>query len=274
MYKKIIFSILIAFIAFIDISILDAEAKGRSEDLTNKEKRYLYETLNFSNEEVDSIPIEEAQFLIKNKAEVVSKFETSFDMSDAESNLSTSENFNTLGTISTNDLSFTGGVLKIQSYVSNYDAYYAYVDYKWLNRPIWRLTDKITIGYPTSLGVYIPTTNGKIDGHSGSHWLYNTAYGTNTSYSSTSTPSDVDPSSGVASEFNLHDTINVNHELQGRVSQIFYVKTSLSGKANVKFQYGHKMVSGEPSVSILPAGLSITPASNLDTREYYSEISY
>lgn len=268
--KKMLVSFFVAFLAFISLSF--NVAKAEENTLTNEEKNYLYGVLNFTELEVNTFSVEEARFLIENQAKVVSEFNEVFQINEPYPSVG---EITPLGAISTSDLSFSGKVLSLQSTVSGYKAFYAYANYDWLNRPYWRLTDKISIGFPSSLGVYMTTSNGKVTGHGGSHWLYNTQTGTTTEYASTTTTSDADPSGGVASAFNLHGTINVNHRLQGRVSQIFHVKNSLSGKANVKFEYGHKTVSGTPTIQIIPSsGLGISPTGNIDVRSYFSSFDY
>lgn len=269
--KKILVSLFVALLAFASLSFLNVKAESEDNTLTNEDKRYLYEVLNFTDLEVNTIPFEEAKFLIENQAIVVSEFHEIFDMDDVESDT----NEITPLAIPSGDLSFVGKILKLQNTVSGYDAFYAYATYDWLKRPVWKLTDKISIGFPTSLGVYMPTSNGKITGHHASHWIYNTQTGATTNYHTTTTVSDADPSGGVASAVNLYDTINTNHRLQGRVSQTFHVKTTLSGKANVKFEYGHKTISGTPTVNLIPtSGLGISPSGNIEVRTYYSDFSY
>ncbi|MEH7304057.1 hypothetical protein [Neobacillus drentensis] len=43
---------------------------------------------------------------------------------------------------------------------------------------------------------------------------------------------------------------------------------------NIKFEYGHKLVVGNVSVSVLSAGLSITPTTTVDTASYALTVSY
>lgn len=269
MYKKLIVSFSVAFLAFISLSFLNAEAKVEKSSLTEEEKEYLYEVLNFSEIEVNNMPIEEVKFLVENEAEIVSEFHEVFDMSDAGP-----EGITTLGDISKDDLSLKGGILSVKSDKSGYNAFYAYISYDWLTRPTWKLTDKIAIGFPSALNVYMPTKNGNTIGHSASHWIYNTQTKVTTNYNSNTTPDDSDPSGGVVAAFKPYDTINVNHRLQGRVSQTFYVKNTVNGTSNVRFEYGHRRISGEPSISILPSGISITPHSKTDTQRYFSEFDH
>lgn len=272
MNRKLLVTFFVTYLAFLGLTNLNAEASELS--LTEEEKHYLHEVLELSEQEVSNIPIEEAKFLVENEAVVVNKFTETFDMTDAGP-IENPREITPRGTISSNDLTFKGVILKLStSAVSGYDAFHAYVDYDWINKPMWRLTDKISIGFPTSLGVYLQTSNGKIQGHYGSHWVYNTQTKGKTTYASTSTPSDSDPSAGVASSVNLHGTISVNDRLQGHVSQTYYVQTSKSGNANVKFEYGHKLISGSPSVSIIPSGLGISATGNIDTKAYYASFSY
>lgn len=269
--KKTLFCSFLTLLVFLSLSFLNVEAKSEEPPLTNEDKKYLYEVLNFTDLEVNTIPFEEAKFLIENQATIVSEFHQFFDMDDVDSNTDKVPSFR----ISTGDLSFSGKILKLKNTISGYNAFYAYATYDWLKRPFWKLTDKISIGFPTSLGVYMPASGGNITGHHASHWIYNSQTGTTTNYYTTTTVSDADPSGGVASAFNLHNTINTNHRLQGRVSQTFHIKTSLSGKATVKFEYGHKTISGSPTVNLIPSsGLGISPSGNIEVRSYYANLDY
>jgi len=60
----------------------------------------------------------------------------------------------------------------------------------------------------------------------------------------------------------------------GYIGQYVYVPTSKHGTINIKYTYGHKTISGQPSFSVYPAGLGITPVSNLDTQAYGLELAY
>ncbi|MFP7202643.1 hypothetical protein SFC08_16860 [Lysinibacillus halotolerans] len=265
---KTFFALLVSF-AFFNVSV---NAEENSNALTESEEQYLSDVLNLSQVEISNIPVEEAKFLVENEAEVVTNFNEFYDMEESTSK----GGFTTFATIPNSDLSFSGAILKINSTITNYDAFYAYANFRWLKKPLFALTDKVTIGFPSSLGVYLPASSGKIKGFSSSYSLYNTSTGGSTAISSSTTPSDWDPSGGVAGAYNLRTTLNKNQTHAGRISQTFYVKTSASGKATVKFEYGHKKVKGSVGISVFPsAGLSISPTqSNIDIKSYAASFSY
>lgn len=274
MDRKILISIFFIFLSFFGLFSLKAEASSVEDSpLTEDEKQYLINILKFSEVEVDNLPVEVAKDLVKKEAKIIGEFTETFDMADAGTS-STLEEIEVFA-ISDSDMTFRGKVLALSSSsVSGYDAFYAYVNYDWLNRPYWKITDKITIGFPDFLGAYMTTSNGKITGHHSSHWVYNTNTRTSTTYYTSTTPTDSHPSAGVSAAFDLYDSISTNHRLQGQVSQYFYVKKTLSGKANVRFEYGHQQVAFSPNVSIFPSGLGIAPAVGVDIKQWYESFEY
>lgn len=251
-------------------------SKQDSKSLSLSERDYLSQVLNFSDDEINSMPLQEAKFLVENNAEIVTSFNEIYTMNEGtlEKQSTSPSVVSPLATIPSGDLSFSGAILKLKGTIANYDAFYAYSDFRWLKKPLWALTDKVTIGFPSNLGVYMPASGGKLQGFSSSYSLYNTSTRSSTLISSTTTPSYFDPSGGVAAAFNLRTTINVNQTHAGRVSQTFHVKTEASGNATVKFEYGHRKISGTVGVSLYPSGVGITPATNTDLKAYYVSFSY
>ncbi|WP_249712498.1 hypothetical protein [Bacillus cereus] len=93
--------------------------------------------------------------------------------------------------------------------------------------------------------------------------------------SSSTTPSTGDPSLGVAGSFDLSGTLNIFQSHEGTIAQTFYIKSSSSGKATVKFEYVHKKFTGTIGISVLRIGVSITPnQSTVDIRSYATSFSY
>ncbi|MEY9975317.1 hypothetical protein [Lysinibacillus sp. RC79] len=252
----------------------EVEAAENGLTLTDSEKEYLY-GLDFSETEVENIPYEEAKFLIENEAEVLTSFQEFYSFEEDSNSLSEITSF---GSIPSADLNFSGQILKLKdSSESGYNAFYAIGSFRWLNKPIWALTDKITIGFPSSLGVYMPADkSGKLKGFNSTYALYNTSTGGTIQMSSSTTPSTWDPSGGVAGAYDLSGTINKFQTHEGTISQTFYIKSSSSGKATVKFEYGHKKITGTVGISVLPSvGLSISPdQNNIDIRSYGASFNY
>jgi len=246
------------------------EAAEGESSLTDAEKDYLY-GLNFSKVEVENMPYEELKFLVDSEAEILTSFEEIYSFDEVTSDPS---EVTTFGDIPSADMSFKGNVLKLNnSTVSGYNAFYAHANFRWLNKPIFALTDKIA--FPSSLGVYIPAQSGKLQGFNSTYSLYNTSTGGTTLMSSSTTPSTWDPSLGVAGSFDLSGTLNKFQTHEGTIAQTFYIKSSSSGKATVKFEYGHKKFTGTIGISVLPIGVSITPnQSNVDIRSYAASFSY
>lgn len=83
----------------------------------------------------------------------------------------------------------------------------------------------------------------------------------------------METSAGVAGSYDIRaSTSKAKHK--GYIGQYVYVPTSKNGKINIKISYGHKKISGTPSVSVYPDGLSITPNNTTDIRLYALTLSY
>lgn len=267
MIKKLGFLVLLCSSFFFFSPIVNA---AETQELTTEELNYLYNELGFTEEQIELLPASHLKDFVAGKAEIVMSFDEIYDINETPS-----KNLSTLA-IPSSDLSFSGNVLKINtSDVTGYDKYYAYASYRWLKHPVWNLTDKIAIGFPSNLGVYFKTSSGNIVGHSASTSIYNTSTGGSTLLASTTTPNTWQVGAGVASAHNLRTTLNPDQVNAGQVSQYFYVKSSLSGTANVQFQYGHRQVTGSVGISLgSSVGLSITPATNTEIKTYAGSFSY
>ncbi|MFE3976177.1 MULTISPECIES: hypothetical protein [unclassified Peribacillus] len=148
-----------------------------------------------------------------------------------------------------------------------------YGNFQWLKTPSYNLVDKMTIGFPSSSGLYLPTSGGKVTQHQHRYSQDQQGNGRWIDYAIKYSPSNWEPSAGVAGSYDLKaSTSKTKHK--GYIGQYVYVPTSKNGKINIKIEYGHKRISGTPSVSVYPAGLSITPTQTTDTRSYALTLSY
>ncbi len=238
------------------------------QELTADELDYLYNELGFTEAQVNSLPASHLKDFVEGKAEVVSSFDEVYSFDE--------NGVSTLAAIPSGDLSFSGNVLKINtSDVSGYNKFYAFANFRWLTHPAFNLTDKITIGFPSNLGVYFKTSNGNIVGHYSSTSMYNKSTGGSTQLASSTTPDKWQVGAGVASAHDLRTTLNASQFNEGTISQYFYIQTGLSGNANAQFEYGHNRVVGSIGISIgSSVGLSITPSSTTDIRSYAASFNY
>lgn len=246
------------------------------QELTTDELDYLYNELGFTEGQIKSLPASHLKDFVAGKAEIVSSFNEIYTFDEGTTTTTNEEGASTYA-IPTGDLSFTGNILKINSSdVAGYDKFYAYSSFRWLKHPTWNLTDKIAIGFPTSLGIYFKTSGGNIVGHYSSTSMYNKSTGGTTLLASSTKPDTWEPGGGVASAHDLRSTLNASQFNEGTVTQYFYVSSALSGSANVQFQYGHKQFSGAVGISLGggSVGLSITPSSTTEIRTYASSFKY
>lgn len=217
------------------------------------------------------MPTEDAKMIVEGEGEIVSSFDEIFTFD--ESNIDEITPF----AISTSKLKFSGDVVKVNSTLSGYKAFYAYADFRWLSHPVNNLTDKISVGLPSDLGVYFKTSNGSVVDFYSSTSLYNSSTGGSTLLSSSTKPSKFVVGGGVVSAHDLRVTVNASQNNAGRISQVFYIKNSKgSGKANIAFNYGHQRGTGSVGVSVGGGGfgISLTPTIRTDVREYINSFNY
>lgn len=238
------------------------------QELTADELDYLYNELGFTEAKINALPASHLKDFVAGKAEVVGSFNEVYSFDE--------KGFTTLADIPKGDLSFIGDVLKINtSDVSGYNKFYAYANFRWLTHPAFNLTDKITIGFPSSLGVYFKTSNGNIVGHYSSTSMYNKLTGGSTLLASSAKPDKWQTGAGVASAHDLRTTLNANQFNEGTISQYFYIQSGLSGTANAQLEYGHNRITGTVGISVgSGVGFSITPSSTTDIRSYAASFKY
>lgn len=170
-------------------------------------------------------------------------------------------------------LQLGGTVYKVTSDKANQNKYYIYGNFEWLKTPVFHLTDKMTFGFPSSYGFYLPTSGGKIQQHQHRYSQDPQGNGRWYDYPISTTPCDFEPNAGVAGDFNLRPSTSLTKH-KGFMGQYVYVSTAKHGTMNIKIEYGHKTGSGTPTVSVYPAGLGITPATSVDTAYFALTLKY
>ncbi|MCM3664546.1 hypothetical protein M3204_09040 [Mesobacillus subterraneus] len=238
--------------------------------LTDFEKTYLLET-GHTVEEIESLPVEVAKQLVKEKAVINDK---GYDIVQfLESSPSKPGQISTMGSISSSTMKLSGTVYKVTSDKAYNDKFYIYGNFTWLKTPSYTLVDKMTFGFPSSSGLYLPTSSGLVTQHQHRYSQDPQGNGNWIDYAIDYSPSDWEPSAGVAGDFDLRSSTSLTKH-KGYMGQYVYVPTSKSGTINIKIEYGHKLYSGSPTVSVYPAGLAITPTSSVDTASYALTLSY
>ncbi|WP_047980131.1 hypothetical protein [Ornithinibacillus contaminans] len=256
---------------------LNVSAESTSNELTEEEYKYLLNEVGHTMEEIEDLPIEVAKELVKNEAEIIDSV-VYYDNIETENDdrvLSILGEIGTLGIIPNSDIKVAGVGYKVTSDRSGYNKFYLYGNFEWLNDPAYTLIDKFAIGLPSSAGFAIPMSNGSPTQHS-SRYCYDFWGEGNWScgaIKSTVSNGDWDAGAGVAARYDLKGYSDFTLH-KGYVGQYIYTLGSNHGTTNVKFEYGHKRISGMPSISVYPAGLGIVPTSATDTRSYGIELVY
>ncbi|KXH83756.1 hypothetical protein [Sporosarcina sp. HYO08] len=257
------------FVMFITLNI-SAKADEHENELSQEEKDYLLEVSGFTEEEVLNFPVEVARELVNGKAKKIDSVLVE------EPKVVDSNMISPMADIPVANLSMHATVSSVQSDWSGYKKFFISGGFDWKSQPVWALTDKLTIGFPSSLGVTFNTSGGNVTGHSSRYYLLNTATNVRTYSALKTIPSYWSPGAGVAAAYDLllPGSTQKNMRHGGLIGQFFYIKSTSSGRANVKLEYGHKKVSGSVGVSVYPAGVGITPSTNLDTRSYALTFNY
>lgn len=247
-----------------------AFAQSDTTYLTEEERTYLVE-IGHTEAEIESLPLDIAKQLFENRA--VIKDEHSEIVEFYENVPSKPNEFVTMGAISSSTMKLAGTVYKVTSDKTNDDKFYIYGNFTWLKTPSYNLVDQMTFGFPSSSGLYLPTSSGNVTQHQHRYSQDKQGNGVWTDYAIDYSPSKWEPSAGVAGDFDLRASTSLTKH-KGYMGQYVYVPKSKSGTINIKIEYGHKRVSGTPTISVYPAGLAITPSSTVDTASYGLTLSY
>lgn len=239
--------------------------------LTKEEIQYLIDHVGHSIEEINELPLEVSKQLVKDKAVIVDKNSTT--QTFYEPTTSPTGNITPMGILKESEISISGVAYKVNSDISGENKYYLYGNFQWLTTPSFVLVDKMTIGFPSSAGFYLPMVSGKVSQHTNRYSHDIQGNGVWRDYPVSTVVADWEPNAGVAAAFDLRAGTSLSKH-KGYMGQYVYVPNNKSGKINVKVEYGHKRISGTPSVSVYPAGLSITPSTTVDTAAYGLVLSY
>jgi hypothetical protein len=270
--KKYLVMLLVVLMMFTVIpGIVGAAKVDPDGELTKGELKLLENKVGLTQEDIDHIPTDILrQFIAENAKKIsVGPGVKKYDV-PSEGNGS-SEGFSTMGTIPDEDLEMWAIAMRIGTDRPGFKKIQFFATYDWAIDPAYALTDKISIGYPTENKFFLPTSGGKVTQHK-SQYCHQVYYWQNATCVSSTTPSDINLGAGVAAAIDL----KFNSEYhEGSISQFAYVAERETGTSNVMVRYGHKRISGSPSVQVYPGiGLSITPTATTDTMDYIFELSW
>ncbi|WML56551.1 hypothetical protein [Neobacillus sp. PS2-9] len=275
--KKLKYSIVLSLIILLSLFSFghlsyakNIDSGYKSEKLTKQEKNFLKEVTGHTDEEINQLPLEVAKQLVKDGALIQ---DSNSQLVSFEGENNTQGDVTTMSTISPTTMKLAGTVYKVISDRTNDDKFYIYGNFQWLKSPFYTLVDKMTFGFPSSSGLYLPTSSGSITQHQHRYSQDPQGNGNWVDYAIDYSPSDWEPSAGVAGEFDLRASTDFTLH-KGYMGQYVYVPKVNNGTINIKIEYGHKLYSGSPTVSVYPAGLAITPTSSVDTASYALTLTY
>ncbi|BBU39192.1 MULTISPECIES: hypothetical protein [Aeribacillus] len=137
-----------------------------------------------------------------------------------------------MGTIASSTLKLGGTVYKVTSDRSKEDKFYIYGNFQWLKTPSFHLVDKMTIGFPSNSGLYLPTSGGTVKQHQHRYSQDPQGNGRSIDYSIKYSPSNWEPSAGVAGSYDLKpSTSHTKHK--GYIGQYVYVPKSKNAKNGI-----------------------------------------
>ncbi|WP_094245583.1 hypothetical protein [Aeribacillus pallidus] len=174
-----------------------------------------------------------------------------------------------MGTIASSTLKLGGTVYKVTSDRSKEDKFYIYGNFQWLKTPSFHLVDKMTIGFPSNSGLYLPTSGGTVKQHQHRYSQDPQGNGRSIDYSIKYSPSNWEPSAGVAGSYDLKPSTSHTKYKGTLVNMYMFLNQKM-----LKMEYGHQRIAGTPSISVYPAGLSITSTPKTDTKSYAFTLSY
>ncbi|MEA3576488.1 hypothetical protein [Peribacillus frigoritolerans] len=144
-----------------------AEENGTSvseERLTPEELNYLVNKVGNTQEEAEDLPVEVSRRLIEEQANVIdSGLEFMFIYDPEVTKPGQISTF--AASIAATTLKIGGTVYKVKSDRSKEDKLYIYGNFQWLKTPSFTLVDKMSIGFPSGSGLYLPTSGGKVKQH-------------------------------------------------------------------------------------------------------------
>ncbi|WP_338554463.1 hypothetical protein [Paenibacillus sp. KS-LC4] len=238
-----------------------------NSSLTEKELFYIINEMGLTSEEIPFFDKNTLRMLIDNNARKISN--TAPKLYSLESEGQNTNDFTARALIKDQDISIFGVALEMTSDVPGSKKIYILGSFQWLVKPLLHFTDKMSVGYPVTNEFYLPTSGGSIRQHNNETC---NLFGQNGwTCTSSTTPSNHDIGAGVAASFDLIGTANLT---KGSFNQVVYTQKK-SGKSNLLFRYGHRVLLGTVGVSVFPSiGLAVTPGTTTETLDYVTEISW
>lgn len=271
--KKKVSALLSLILIFALTTVAYAKPTAPESVLSQSEIAYLTKQVGLTEAEFKYFDIETLRSLIAKQAKRISfQVEKDYSLSNATGADSTSESSVTpLSTIPSTDITLWGTAFLITSDITGKKKITLYGNFEWKKDTVWRLVDKMSIGYPTTNLWTYNTSGGTILGHQNRTCNLNQQTVQWDCTAIKTVPSDATNGAGVAATFDLSATTNYT---KGYIQQDVYVNSTNTGTSNVLFRYGHRTLTGSVGVSVLPAGLSVTPATNTDTADYWVTFSW
>lgn len=164
------------------------------------------------------------------------------------------------------DITLYADAYEVTSDVSGSKKIFIYGTYNWKVKPNFAFTDKMSIGYPVTNEWYLKTSGGSIL----EHYSQNCNYSGKWYCDESRTPSDHDIGQGVAAAYDIW----LDSSLKSGETQQSVYTTKMSGKSNILLRYGHRYLTGTPSIGVYPSGLSVTPEFGTETLDYKITISW
>ncbi|MGZ9816905.1 hypothetical protein ACXM0N_13460 [Peribacillus simplex] len=162
---------------------------------------YLVNEVGNTQEESEDLPVEVSRRLIEEEAQVINSRSEFMVIYDPE--VTKPAQISTFASIASTTLKPGGTVYKVKSDRSKEDKFYIYGNFHWLKTPSYTLVDKMTIGFPSSSGLYLPTSGGKVKQHQHRYSQDQQGNGRWIDYAIKYSPSNWEPSAGVAGSYDI-----------------------------------------------------------------------
>lgn len=269
--KKVISGLMIFALALNIFTGLAYANKKADSSLDKKEINLLINKVGLTEEEIALFPVEVLRDLIaKDAKKLVVGERKDYDLTSEESTKGEPEQVS--AQLSSSDITLSGAAFTVTSDRPGFKKIYLYGDFKWKVNPLWKLTDKMTIGYPSTTEWFLPMNNGLVQQHSSRYSHKPTALSSWT-HVNKSQPSDWTLGGGVAASFDLIANSSFH---EGWMSQMVYVDSTKRGTTNIRIEYGHRIITpGTIGVNVYKDfGLGITPETRVETLAYGLTVSY
>lgn len=258
--------LVVLLLGLFTFSFANATDAYATEDLTQKERLILINEVGLSEDILDIISVEELRELIEDDAKIVSSNEEIVEFFETSKYVLGEPT--TLGTIKPSKLKLTFSVAKLSNTSDGNKRYKLTGTFKWLSNPINAYKDALSIGYESGKGITLPTSKGKINGHTYEYSTYER--GQKNLRERGTTPTDYSPGNGVGSVFNIRQGGISN---QGYISQIVYMEKP-TGTSNLKFEYGHSKLAFTPNFSVSKGVFGISIGKSMDSAYYADTLKW